>query len=92
MIGCLTLPVVKRVLTLICHRVEAARKAGYVGIEGLLWLLGDVMTLAKQNFAPKGLDAVKEFVISRLNRLKVLCTTPVPRSIRDGEPACNRLG
>lgn len=92
MIGGLTLSAVKRVLTLICHRVKAARQSGYVGIEGLLRLLGDIMTLAKQSLAPKDLDAVKEFIISRLNHFKVLCTTPVPRSIRDGEPACDRLG
>ena len=92
MIDSLTLPMVKRVLTLVCHRVEAARRAGYVGIEGLLWFLGDVMILAKQGLAPKGLDTLKEFVISRLSYLRVLCTTPVPRSVRDGESACDRLG
>lgn len=92
MIGDLTLPVVKRVLTLVCHRVEAVRRAGYVGIEGLLWLLGDVMILAKQNSTPKGLDTLKEFIISRLSHLRALCTTPVPRSVRDGEFACDRSG
>lgn len=87
----LTLAVVKRVLTLVCHRVEASRLAGYVGIQGLLQLLGGVMALAKQYLPPKGFDAAKEFMISRLSHLKVLCTTPVPAGVRNGKSACGRL-
>lgn len=81
----LTLAMVKRVLTLVCHRVEASRPTSYVGIEGLLLLLGDSMTLAKQNLLPQDFDAAKEFMISRLNHFKVLCTTPVPSGTHDGE-------
>jgi len=81
--GELTLAMTKRVLTLVSHRVEASRPAGYVGIEGLLQLLGGAMTLAKQNLLPQGFDAAKEFMISRLNHLKVLYTTPVSGSVRD---------
>lgn len=81
----LTLATVKRVLTLVCHRVEASRQIGYVGIEGLLQFLGGVMTLAKQNLPSQGFDAAKEFMVSRLNHLKVLCMAPVPSGIRNGE-------
>ena len=77
---------VKRVLTLISHRVEASRPTGYVGIEGLLQLLEGAITQAKQNLPPQGFDAAKEFLTSRLNHFKVLCTTPVPSGIRDGGP------
>lgn len=87
----LTLSVVKRVLTVICHRVEASRPAGYVGIEGLLLFLGSFMTLAKQNLPLQCLDAPKEFMISRLNHLRVMCMTPVPSGVRDGKLACGCL-
>jgi hypothetical protein len=40
---------------------------------------------------PKGFDAAKEFMILRLNHLKVLCTTLVPSGVRDGESVCDRL-
>lgn len=86
-----TLAMARRVLTLVCHRVEASRPTGYVGIEGLLQLLGGVMSLAKKTLPLKGFDAAKEFMISRLDSLKVLCTTPVPNGIRDGESACSCL-
>ena len=86
-----TLAMARRVLVLVSHRVEASRRTGYVGIEGLLQLLGSAMTLAKQNLPPKGFDAAKEFMISRLGHLKVLCTTPIPSGVRDGESACGRL-
>jgi hypothetical protein len=80
---------VKRVLTMICHRVEASRPTGYVDIEGLLQFLGSAMDLAKQNLQPRHLDTVKEFMVLRLNHLRTLCMTSVPRSVRDGELACN---
>ena len=80
-----TLSVVKRVLTMICHRVEASRAAGYVGIEGLLQFLEGVMTLAKQNLSLQNLDVLKEFMISRLNHLRVMCMTPVPNGVHDGK-------
>lgn len=82
------LGMVKRALTLVCHRVEASRPTGYAGIEGVLQLLGDAMTLAKQKLSPKGFDAAKEFMISRLNNLKALCTSSVSGRVRDGESAC----
>ena len=84
----LTLAMVKRVLTLVCHRVGASRPTGYVGIEGLLQLLGNAMVLAKQKLPPQSFDSAKEFMILRLNHLKVLYTTPVPTGARDGKPAC----
>lgn len=84
-----TLLMVKRVLTMICHRLEASRPTGYVGIEGLLQFLGSAMDLAKQNLQPRHLDTAKEFMILRLNHLRTLCVTSVPRSIRDGELACS---
>lgn len=86
-----TLAMARRVLVLVSHRVEASRPAGYIGIEGLLQLLGSAMTLAKQNLPAKGFDAVKEFMISRLSHLKVLCTTPIPSGVLDCESACGRL-
>jgi hypothetical protein len=86
-----TLAMVRRVLTLVCHRVEASRPTGYVGIEGLLQLLGSTMTLAKHKLPLKGFDAAKEFMILRLNHLKVLCTTLVPGGVRDGESVCDIL-
>ena len=85
--GELTLPIVKRVLTMICHRVEASRPTGYLGIEGLLQFLGSVMTLAGQNLPSSCLDATKEFMISRLNPLRVMCMTSVTSDVRDGKPA-----
>lgn len=83
----LTLPVMKRVLTMICHRVGASRPAGYVGIEGLLQFLEGVMTLAKQHISPQSLNALKEFMISRLNHLRAMCMTSVPSGVRDGKLA-----
>jgi len=82
----LTLGTVKRVLTLACHRVGASRSTGYVGIEGLLQLLGGAMTLAKQSLSPQCFDAAKEFMVPRLNHLNALCTTPAPSGVCDGEP------
>lgn len=82
---------VRRVLTLVCHRVEASRPTSYVGIEGALQLLGGVMVLAKQKLPPTGFDAAKEFMVSRLNHLKTLFTTPVSSGVRDGESACGCL-
>ena len=87
----LTLATMKRVLTLVCHRVEASRPTGYVGIEGLLRFLGGAMSLAKQFLPPQGFDAAIEFMISRLNHLKVLCMTPVPSGVRDGGSTCSCL-
>ena len=84
----LTLSMMKRVLTVIYHRAEASKLAGYVGIEGLLQFLGIVMTLAKQNLPPRCLDTLKEFMVSRLNHLRVLCTTSVSSGVRDGELTC----
>jgi hypothetical protein len=81
----------RQVLTMTCHRVEASRPTGYVGIEGLLELLGGIMALAKQNLRPPCLDAVKEFMILRLNNLRVLCMTSVPSGVRDGEFVCGFL-
>ena len=86
-----TLATVRRILVLVSHRVEASRPTGYIGIEGLLQLLGSAMTLARQKLPPKSFDAAKEFMISRLNHLKVLCTTPVHSCVLDGESACGRL-
>jgi len=82
----ITLGMVKRVMTLVCHRVGASRPSDYVGIEGLLQLLGGAMALAKQSLLPQCFNAAKEFMISRLNHLNALCTTPVPGGFRDGEP------
>ena len=84
----LTLAAVKRVLTVVCHRIEASRPISYVGIEGLLQLLGGVMTLVKHNSPPQAFDTAKEFMVSRLNHLKALCMTPVPSPVHDGEPVC----
>lgn len=81
----LTLPAVKQVLTVVCHRVEASRPMGYVGIEGLLQLLGSVMTLAKKKLSPRCFESAKEFMISRLNHLRVLCMSSVPIGVRDGQ-------
>lgn len=87
----LTLPVVKRVLITIFHRVEASRPAGYIRIEGLLEFLGSVMTLAKQNLPLQCLHPLKEFMVSRLNPLRALCVTSVPNGVRDGKFSCGRL-
>ena len=84
----LTIAMVKRVLILVCHRIEASRPTGYVGIEGPLQLLGGAMNLTKQTLPPQCFEAAKEFMISRLNHLKPLCTTSVPSRVRDGESAC----
>jgi len=46
------------------------------------------MTLVKQKLSIQCLDAVKEFMISRLSHLKALCTTSVSGGVRDGESAC----
>ena len=89
--GELTPAMMKRVLTLACHRVEASRPTGYVGIEGLLQLLGGAMALAEEKLPPQGFDAAKEFMTSRLNRFKTLCTTPVPSGVRDGGSICSCL-
>ena len=62
-----------------------------MGIEGLLYLLEGAMALAKQNLPPQSFDAAKEFMVSRLNHLNVLCTTPVPSGVRDGRSACSCL-
>ena len=80
----LSLAMMKRVLTIVCHRVEASRPTGYIGIEGLLQLLGGALALAKQSLPPHDFDNMKEFMILRLNHLKVLCMTPVASSVRDG--------
>lgn len=82
---------VKRILTLFCHRVEASRPSGYVGIKGLLQLLASTMTVVKQNLLPPAFDAVKELVIVRLSQLKALCMTSVPSDVRDGESVCDYL-
>jgi hypothetical protein len=87
----LTLLMVKRVLIMILHRVEASRPAGYVRIEGLLQFLGSVMILVKQNLPPQCLHALKEFMISRLNPLRVMCMTSVPNGVRDGMFTCGCL-
>lgn len=84
----LTLPMVKRVLTTVCHRLEVSRSTGYIGTEGLLQFLGGFMTLAKRNLLPQHFYVAKEFMISRLNNLKVLCMTPVPDGVRDGKSSC----
>jgi len=49
------------------------------------------MALAKQKLPPQGFNAAKEFMISRLNHLKVLCMTPVPSGVRDGGSTCSCL-
>jgi hypothetical protein len=67
------------------HRVEASRPTGYVGIEGLLQLLGGAMTLAKRDLPPQCFEAAKEFMVLRLKHLRVLCMTSVPSGVRDGE-------
>lgn len=84
----LTLAMTKRVLMLVCHRIEASRPTGYVGIEGVLQLFGDAMTLAKRTLPPQGFDAAKDFMILQLNHLTALCTTPVPSGVCDGESPC----
>jgi hypothetical protein len=84
----LTLPVVKRILVALCHRVGASRPAKYAGIEGLLQLLGSAMALANQDLQPQCFYAVKEFMILRLNHMKVFCETPLPSGVRDGKSLC----